>query len=668
MPVVTQPDVIEVGDFSEGGWAPSGVAETLEPSALPDVLNLILDRATGSLVTRPGYRRLLSDALTEKEPAGDDITSDHYIKQLYHYGKADDHYIICVVVKDAAEANNVQLIAINIDSSACTRIDTADVTWENPDAQFWFQSIDGTLYGGSRGNPMFSWDGTTYDDDAATPVTKEWADASGAGVNTATEYGRDNAWTGKEFVEHNGDVYMPIRDIKYSPWESGERYRKGDLVSRKANSYWRSYKCIDDHTSDATITRPDDGTNGNDYWKRVKLPAPTDEDGNTNNTWALVPPAAETSIGVWFADRLWLRFDGQGDRSRMQYSAPIKPERGEDIPNTEWNARDWAPGNDLKGQGGGWYPFNDGKHGGVITAAHPFGQYLLVFKRRAVWALSGYDDATWNARRVARNTGCVGSQAFVELDGLVYFLSDHGLHVTDGTEAFEVPGNEKVEQWFRGKLDTQLVQRESDGREVTLFKWQEFVGISIPDVSDSAQEFVTVFYDPVSETFWKTDLPVLDFLNYRDDGVEKYAFCRAPASAADKPKTLVYVFGKSNANDEDDDGVSATTYDSSLISWSLTSAWHQFGPRREERRIRRMWALLKCGASVNLSYDGYRNYSSSASFTKTTTRGASDAGYIEGQTMPDAHAVKVYFDGESAPATFMGYAFDTQPRRNRYHN
>ena len=665
MPIVTQPALIEWSDFS-GGWSPDGLNASTTPDVLLDVLNLLPDPNTGSLQTRPGFRRHGSDDLDAG--AGAALTTGHYIKQVGHFRTSSTNYFIAVCTDGSANADNVQLYAVNIDSPyTLLRMDTPGRTWSNSEAMFWFQGIDGVLYMGSKGNEMCSWDpsGPTWDATAATPTTKTWVDDTGAGVTTATEYGRDNAWTGKELVAYSGDIFMPMVNIKEKLWEDDTRYTKGEKVSVKLNSYWRSYKCYDDHTS-AAGTKPDSGANWKDYWKRVKLDAPQDEDGNTNKDWAFIPAAAETSISMWFADRLWLRFDGQGDNSRAQYSAPVKPEKNEDIPNVLWDPTDWAPGNDFRGQGGGWVPFNDGKHDGAISAMRPFGQYGLVFKRKAVWVISGSDDTSWNVRKVARGAGAVGQQATVESDGLVYFLSDDGLHVTDGTVVEEVPGNEKVGDWIRTRLDGALAYEDTDGAQPTLFKWNGFIGISIPYATDSAPG-VTLFYEPKAGSFWYTNLPVLDWQSYNDTGVAKAAFCMARNGASDSPRNIIYIFDKSNANDKDDAG--GATYDTPSdapvdIAWSMDTAWLAFSTARMERRIRRVWWLVK--GAISMTIKQYRNYSATEA-TTTARTGPSAAGYIEGVWMADCHAMRMELSGASAPVSIYGYSADTEPRRVRYH-
>ena len=115
----------------------------------------------------------------------------------------------------------------------------------------------------------------------------------------------------------------------------------------------------------------------------------------------------------------------------------------------------------------------------------------------------------------------------------------------------------------------------------------------------------------------------------------------------------------------DDRGGAAHTPD--LIRWHMQTAWFPFGALREDRRIRRIWALVRGQVAVMLR--GFRSYSDDPEFeaeevpdeTLPTT-------FFEGRTLPDAYAVSVSAEGLGAPAAVLGVAVDTQPRRVRYHS
>ena len=61
--------------------------------------------------------------------------------------------------------------------------------------------------------------------------------------------------------------------------------------------------------------------------------------------------------------------------------------------------------------------------GGRITALKSFQDHLLIFKEDSIWALYGYDTASWQLVRVSRATGCPDPAAITRSPGAVFFYS-----------------------------------------------------------------------------------------------------------------------------------------------------------------------------------------------------------------------------------------------------
>ena len=561
----------------------------------------------------------------------------------------------------------MRLYAVTLSSMTAARIDTAGRTWSHPTHSHWGQGVDGIYYGGVTGEAMYSWDPSgSWDADAtANPNWKTLVDSIDDTVNTATEYGRDFAFKGKEVVTYLGDQYTPSRSIRYENWDDDERtYQVGDRVSRWAtwdttSQYYKSFRCIKAHSpADLGATAsPGTGATWKTYWTKVRLPLPV-VNNETTAGWDFVPVAAQTHIAAWHADRLFMRYDDFGDRSRLLYSAPIKPDKSMDVPDLDWDPTDFAPGNDFRGIGGGWIPFNDGTHPGPIQALHSYNTYLIVFKRQAIWVLSGTDDTTWQTRRLIEGIGCVGPKAKVTHDGIVYFLADDGLHITDGTQVEEAPGNQKVREYLRVRMDASLPSHPEN--EPVMWSYGGFIWFSIPDPSASVKH-VTIAYDPGTASFWKTNLPVEDAATYRHEGVTNLAF-GAPASYG-SDRSLLYQYDHASAGDQDDSGADA--YAATDIAWNARLAWWPFSTVRQQRRIRRVWAIIQ--GVMTFSILARRDYSDTT--VKTTTRAvtASSPTYIEGEWFADSHSVNFELSSTKAPAVVLGVGVETQPRRNRYH-
>jgi hypothetical protein len=662
MTLVTAPNLIEQSDFS-GGWNPDQEVVTSPPNTLRDMYNLLPELGgTGALNTRKGFKRI-------REELDGGLTS-HYVVNIHPFRGNGTSYLIVVMVKDEAAANNVRIYAVNMEDLTVARINTAGVTWANPTSPHWGIGIDEIYYGGSRGNNMYSWDptGPTWDADASTdPNWKTWIDAQDDGVNTATQLGRDFAWTGKEIVTYSGDQYAPSESIRFDTFDSGtdSRYKRGDKVSRKTvwnatSTYWKSFECIKAHVpaTEGATSYPGTGATWKTYWKKIRLPAPVNADNETSNKWYFVPVAAQTHVAEWYSGRLWMRYDGMGDKSRVLYSAPVQPEKGEDVPDVVWDPTDFAPGNDLRGPGGGWVPFNDGKKGGVIEALRAYGQYLLVFKRQAVWVLTGASEDSFTVRRLAQGVGAVGASCVTEMDGLVYFLSDDGLYVTDGTAVEPVQGFEKFATTIKERLDL-MGQTAVDAMVVD---FEDRIWVSLPYASAGAGEkYWTLVYEPRSGGIYKTNLPVGAMHTARHEGVGRLYFSTPDAYGTNND--YVHQYGHANAGDADD--TNAGTYASTPITWFATTAWWPFGLLREQRRIRRVWALVK--GVMTFTIKAYRDWVTSEETTEDRVVSASTATHIEGEYMRDSHAISLRVSGPSAPATLYGMAVDTQPRRARYH-
>jgi hypothetical protein len=657
------------------GWVPDGDDSSKDNAALIDALNVLLDTTpivavtptgvvhevpSGGLLARKGFERL-------KVITSGSTLHGYYVRNIWPFRAAAANYLILAITDNT----NVQFWAYNITANTIARMDSGAASFPNATDPFWGLGVDNVWYGGQRGRTMFSWDpaGPTWVDDASTNTTwKTLIDATNDSVTVATQYGRDFAFQGHEKVKYDGHVYTPARGIRYDKWVNDEGvYRPGDKVSRWAvwgatSGYNKSFKCILQHDPSAATTAPGTGATWKDYWTKVRLPLPDNTDGGeteTSPSWYYMPTAAQTSVAAWHADRLFMRWDNQNkDRSRLLYSAPIKPDKGRDIPETVWDPTDFAPGNDAKGTGGGWRSFNDGTHHGWITALHSFGQYLIVFKRQAVWVLIGADDATWQNNRLMEGIGCVGPNAHCQVDGLVYFISDEGLYMTDGQSVVEASGNSKVRKFIRDRLD--VSQPGHPEQDVVMWAFDRFIWMSLPS-STVSEKYVTLAYEVATGSFWKTNLPVLDIARYRDEGMSKLAFVPPKGYLETASDPQVYRYG---AVDDDHDGTIAGAQ--TPIVWRARMAWWSFSTLRQQRRIRKVWALIKVVAQT-VTIKGRKDYDDTT--VKTTARVVSTAvpQHIEGEWFADSHAVSFEVSGTNAPAEVLGFAVETQPRRNRYH-
>lgn len=525
MPLQPMPTTIELNDFSQG-WVPRGEEIGVPTTALLDVLNLLPDPVTGSLVTRDGYKRVTSTGFgTEPTLKG------HRVYSLHPYTtKAGVHYLICVLSNDIVGVeNNVQVWSLNLDTLAVARIDTADRIWANANGRHWGATVDNIFYGGAEDEVMYSWEptrATPWNDDPGTPTYPVWAeenttaDTDIRARDYAFKKGQSVTYTYSKNSEEITESFSAKRDIRYDKWDdTNRRYKKGDRVSTNyspetgplarfevgANytmgtiveyegskylaiadafgedlddtdfwqvigtttgaEYWRSFECVERHTP----TLDNAPMTGAGKWKKVKLMRPVNDDSHLNEKdWNRVPDAPQTHIAVWHGNRLFARNDhGAGGKQSLVYSRQAKVgDPNNDAPGTVGRVGDprWDPDDWRAGgaDGAGLQPFET-KEGDAIQALVSFGTNLLVFKRYTTFVISGTNPDTWTVRPLGQ-VGCANSRAAVEHEGSVYFISDRGFYKTDGTGIAPADGADKIEGWLREAIKWNFTNPGNTGK------------------------------------------------------------------------------------------------------------------------------------------------------------------------------------------------------------
>lgn len=112
-------------------------------------------------------------------------------------------------------------------------------------------------------------------------------------------------------------------------------------------------------------------------------------------------------------DRVWVantKEDSTEHPNRVRFSHPLFPE--------SWRQDDYI---DVVGGGAG------------ITGIVPFAGHLVVFKPRAVYAIYGYNDDTFQLVELTREVGAANGKAFAVSDFGIYFFSfPEGVYFYDG--------------------------------------------------------------------------------------------------------------------------------------------------------------------------------------------------------------------------------------------
>jgi hypothetical protein len=662
MTVATKPNVIEGVDFRRG--LVTSIADAAQPDdSLRDVSNLLPQRGSTALKTRRGFARVAFTGLP----------GTHRILQVFPFNPdGESKRLIAILTNGAGGANNVQVWALDFNTMAGTRIDTAGRTWVNPTAYHWGLAVGKKWYGGVAGEPLYSYDpvSTTWDPDAAAdPEYKTWVDAIDGAVNTATEYAKDFAWNGKEKVAYNSKAFRPKKSIRYDPWDTDVgHYEVGNRVSRRASwggsTYWKSFRCIKGHTPDAA-TRPGDGTGAwQTYWRKVKFGSPLDEDGDVRPHWKRrhvdISSAAKHGVACWHAERLWGRFDGS-DKSRLQFSAGLKfrPNRDKEIANVKWDPTDWGVSLEDDGSGGGWVNFYDPQSHGPSTMCRSWGQYLTVFKRQSLWSLSGESEQTFTRRQISHNEGTFNMLSVTEHEGLLYFADEDGLKITDGVQVQPVPGMENILEFWKSRVSDVLNAEGSNPVTVTSFGGYIWVALSAVGLSP---QVLTLVYDPPTASWWKTTLPMRDAAVTYVNRTARMYFVPGTNGGTSLYGAGNMVF-EYEASDQDDTGVASQAFQD--IPWSAKSAWWGFGTLHQERRIRRFWSVVK--GAMTYTIRAFRDWVDTPAKTTARVVTQADTDHIEGEWIPDSHAVSYEVSSTKAPAELHTMTVETEPRRARYH-
>ncbi len=112
------------------------------------------------------------------------------------------------------------------------------------------------------------------------------------------------------------------------------------------------------------------------------------------------------------------------------------------------NFQDWTP--DSGTQAGEVDLPQDG--GNIIGGVG--GQFAIVFQERKVHRLTytGTSGPAFQRDEIEDKVGCLGPKAFTRFAGLVYFASEDGIRVTDGTGSKSI-GEGRVDRYFTSRLN-----------------------------------------------------------------------------------------------------------------------------------------------------------------------------------------------------------------------
>ena len=89
-----------------------------------------------------------------------------------------------------------------------------------------------------------------------------------------------------------------------------------------------------------------------------------------------------------------------------------------------------------------------------ITALYPLKDKLIIFKRRSMWMLSGFDEDSFQFDMISSLIGCPHANGLTEHAGVLYFVNQQGIYSYDGTtiNCLTSPsGQHGVRRWWNSR-------------------------------------------------------------------------------------------------------------------------------------------------------------------------------------------------------------------------
>ena len=257
--------------------------------------------------------------------------------------------------------------------------------------------------------------------------------------------------------------------------------------------------------------------------------------------------------------------------------------------------------------------------------------------------------------RQVSDVGCLYKRAITAHEGMVYFFGDQGFMVTDGIVVQEVPNGNVIRDWIHDNLDLE----EANIYKLSMVSYRGFLWLSMPAGDDVTRPNTTLVYDPVTASFWKTDMATWQFAINRVNRMDEMFFAKVGTPA------LVMRYAPDDGLALDDTGV--VTQATQEIPWMARLAWFTFGPWKEQRRIRRLWTRVRTAAGNAITLKYFRDYSTSSFKTITRTTTEAPVSMVEGDAVrdKDPHAFSLEVSGTKGNSSLISTHVSTQYRRRR---
>jgi hypothetical protein len=190
---------------------------------------------------------------------------------------------------------------------------------------------------------------------------------------------------------------------------------------------------------------------------------------NNSGTWTDIDTGFTTGLDTWFTQANDKVYISNGTENTHSYDGSTVSDLGTSYPkglySAWWRNYFFICGDAALGATGhksrvffsnlgdpdtmttGTDYFDVGKSDGQeITGIHPLGDYLVIFKRRGVYIMTGASPDAWklsssvnNVVSISNSVGCVSAKSIVQVGNDLWFMSDNGIRSVKRNEEGSIP-------------------------------------------------------------------------------------------------------------------------------------------------------------------------------------------------------------------------------------
>lgn len=228
-----------------------------------------------------------------------------------------------------------------------------------------------------------------------------------------------------------------------------------------------------------------------------------------------------------------------------------------------------------------------------ITGLQPFGDRLIIFTKKSVWQVTGYDKDTWVLEEVTDASGACTCRASAVNSGVLYWASTDG-QVMAYNRREVIPISEKIRWWSDiGKIQHGGAHKLmwSDGR-----LWLSLEAGANEDVARW-----TFLWDPTSKTWTRYGVEINELFHWNRgttaDGDPLFFI-----ETTDLPNTGLYRYDRSYYVDEDPDGTTVR------IDGYYRTAWLRAGETATKKRWKRPRVTAAARADTNVRVEVFYDF------------------------------------------------------------